>query len=580
MRTLRTQLLSATLLLLSLSLIVMGLWLVGEFHSYYVETVRQALERQGNLAELLVRGRFEEQNLDSLAREVAAATSLRTTIILPDGRVVGETERSPLELENHYDRPEVQEALAGRIGFDTRQSRTTGASMLYVAIPSLGVTGRIAGVVRLALDLTQIDRAFARIRLLALVGGSIALLFGAFLALLTARGISWPLERMAEVARGLAAGDFGHRASEVGPLETRELARAFNSMAGNLEEQFSKVRVTADRLAVVLESMRDGVLLMDGGGNIELANPAAEEMLGFPSGKLAGQPKTILSRHAELSERIAQAYRERQATIERITLGGSGAPRHMRVGVLHMGSRQVLITLQDLTEVYRALDVRREFVANVSHELRTPLTSLGLMVENMINGALDERPIAEDFLRRMQGEIQRLTKMVLELLQLSRLESRSEELEQAYFPVLPLLNEINDEFIDMLALKNLRLTFSGDLAAGIVGDRGKIKQVIINLLDNAARFSPEGETIIVGVVEHRRDLEFYIRDHGPGVAPEHLPRVYERFFKASSSRGGGTGLGLAIVKHIVEAHGGSVYARSKLGQGATFGVHIPKHPAT
>ncbi len=236
----------------------------------------------------------------------------------------------------------------------------------------------------------------------------------------------------------------------------------------------------------------------------------------------------------------------------------------------------MLIVLQDLTEVYTAIDIRRDFVANVSHELRTPLTSLGLMVENLLRGALDERDVAEDFLRRMAGEIERLTEMVMELLKLARLESGQEELRMSGFLAGELVQEAVSTMQGLLVSRRQKVVLEGEKGVVFSADREKLKQVFINLLDNASKFSPPGSTITIGLREHSHEVDCSVKDRGAGVLPEHLPRVYERFFKSSPSRGGGTGLGLAIVKHIIEAHGGSVYVRSKLGEGSTFGFTLPK----
>jgi len=403
----------------------------------------------------------------------------------------------------------------------------------------------------------------------------LALIVGSLLAIIYTQAVRKPLRLMAEVALGIANGDFHRRADVSGPTEIRQLARALNNMADNLERELHRVQVTAEKLQAVLGSLRDGVLLIDNRENIELINPRAAEMLGFNVEVVLGKRDTLLLRHPELSELLRQARREVSACYRRILLGGQ-AVRHIRAAVLPLESKRMLIVLQDLTEVYTAIDIRRDFVANVSHELRTPLTSLGLMVENLLRGALDERDVAEDFLRRMAGEIERLTEMVMELLQLARLESGQEELRMGGFLAGELVQEAVGTIQGLLVSRRQNVVLEGEPELSLSGDREKLKQVLINLLDNASKFSPEGSTITVGLREHSHEVDCSVKDRGAGVLPEHLPRVYERFFKSSPSRGGGTGLGLAIVKHIIEAHGGSVYVRSKLGEGSTFGFTLPK----
>lgn len=574
LRNLKAQLLVTILLLLSLSLGIMGFWLVNEFRSFYLERAQHSLIQQAQLAEVLARDQFDAAPMQSLAHTVSKAVGTRTTFILPTGQVVGESERDPAHLDNHQNRPEVKEALAGRIGINARHSPTLDVPMLYVAVPSLDARGNIHGVVRLALDLTEINAAFARIRWIALTGGLIALLIGSVLAVANAEGVSEPLREMSQVALRIAKGELECRAEATGPIETRQLAKALNTMADNLQQELNRVQVGAEKLQSVLGSMRDGVILVDRQENIELLNPAAEEIVGFKAEATVGMRDIVLERYPELSSLLRQSRKNGIAAIRRISLGG--APKHIRAGVLPLDSGRTLITLQDLTEVYRAVDIRRDFVANVSHELRTPLTSLGLMVENLLRGALDEREVAEDFLRRMSVEIDRLTRMVLELLQLSRLESDKEQLIKSPVIMTDLVAEVKADMAALLEQRRQTLAFKA-ASITVLADRAKLKQVLINLIDNASKFSPAGSEIYVGVDETTTAVEAYVRDRGPGIPAEHLPRVYERFFKGSASRGGGTGLGLAIVKHIIEAHGGSVYVESRPGEGAKFGFILQKH---
>jgi len=573
-RSFRARLSTTVLLLLALSLGVMGTWLTAEFRVFYMARVEESLVRQARLVELLVRDNFAPEHLRELAPRVGELDNVRVTFLSPAGLVWGESARDAASLDNHSDRPEVRRALGGEIGVHTRVSATLGMPMLYVAVPVWDVAGRLQGVVRVALDLSAMETAFARVYLLAISGGLVALLIGGVLALAHAQAVSEPLHKMSEVALEIAGGNIARRADVAGPTEIRRLAHALNTMAHNLEGELKRVQVAAEKLQAVLESLRDGVLLIDNRQNIELINDAAAEMLAFSPAVTLGQRDTILMRHPELSELLRLAKNEGSACHRRIVLSGQTA-RHIRAAVLPLEGGRIMIVLQDLTEVYTAVDSRRDFVANVSHELRTPLTSLGLMVENLLRGALEEKDVAIDFLRRMAGEIERLTEMVLDLLRLSRLESGTEGLRQTRVVVFELVREVVEGMFGVLDNKKQVVVVEGDRGTVLWGDREKVRQVIINLLDNASKFSPAGSRITIGFSAHAQETEVYVADHGPGILPEHLPRVYERFFKSSASRGGGTGLGLAIVKHIIEAHGGSVHVRSRLGEGAIFGFTLP-----
>jgi len=576
LRSFRARLSITVLLLLALSLGVMGAWLAAEFRIFYMVRVEESLVRQARLVELLVRDSYTPAHLRSLAPRVGGLDNVRITFLSPAGVVWGESAREAESWDNHSDRPEVKTAISGEVGVHTRVSATLGVPMLYVAVPVWDAAGILQGVVRVALDLTGMEAAFARVHLLAFSGGLVALLIGGALALAHAQAVSEPLHKMSEVALKIADGNIACRADVAGPTEIRRLAQALNTMAHNLEGELKRVQVAAEKLQAVLASLRDGVILIDNRENIELINDAAAEMLAFSAAVMLGQRDTMLMRHPELSELLRLAKNERSACHKRIVLSGQAA-RHIRAAVLPLEGGRIMIVLQDLTEVYTAVDSRRDFVANVSHELRTPLTSLGLMVENLLRGAIDERDVAQDFLRRMAGEIERLTEMVLDLLQLSRLESGTEGLRQTRVVVSDLVREVVEGMYGLLDNKGQIVEVLGDHGTTLWGDREKVRQVIINLLDNASKFSPAGSNITIRFRAHAQETEVYVADHGPGILPEHLPRVYERFFKSSASRGGGTGLGLAIVKHIIEAHGGSVYVRSRLGEGATFGFTLPNH---
>ncbi|MBT9176832.1 MAG: Sensor histidine kinase ResE [Firmicutes bacterium] len=556
-----------TFLTLAFLLALMGSWQLTQYRLLVVSRVEEDLTRQAHLAEQIVRAVFVETQAQELALQVSAATLAEVTLISPDGRVLADTRRAPHNLGNQLDRSEVALALEIGVGLSTHQDE------VHAAVISRHADGSARGVVRLSLSLNEVNAALTRVRWQVTAWSILVILLVTVATLAYAENISELLHRMAEVAGRIARGQTSQRAVAEGPTETGELARSLNAMADSLHLELQHVQMSAERLGVVLGSTRDGVILIDKQENIELLNAAAEAMLGFRAAAAVGTRDTLLERYPDLAALLRQARRERIAINRRVSLSGTGAGV-IRAAVVPLVSGRILITLQDLTEVYRAVDIRRDFVANVSHELRTPLTALALMVENLLRGAIDEREVAMDFLRRMAGEIDRLTKMVLELLLLSRLENEREQLIKSDFPVSELIVEVIEDLRGLWGNKEQRLAH----VAGptfIHADRAKLKQVFINLLDNAIKFSPPGSSVTVEVQELAAGVRVAVKDQGPGIPVEHLPRVYERFFKGSAARGGGTGLGLAIVKHIIEAHGGSVAVESKTGRGATFVFVLP-----
>jgi two-component system phosphate regulon sensor histidine kinase PhoR len=566
-KTLAGQWVLLTLVILTVSLAFMGSWQLAQYRQLVIGRVTEDLTRQAYLAEQIVRAGAAATEAQVLAMQVRAATAAEVALISPTGLVLADTRRAPHTLGNQLDRPEVALALKDGVGVDTR------ADELHVAVLSRFADGTPKKIVRLSLGLHEVDAALARVRLQVTAWGILVILLVTVVSMAYVGNIGELLRGMTAVAGRIARGQTSERASAEGPEETSDLARSLNAMADSLQLELQHVQMSAERLGVVLGSTRDGVVLIDKQENIELLNAAAEAMLGFKAAAAVGTRDSLLERYPDLASLLRQARRDRIAVNRRVSLSGTGAGV-VRAAVVPLVSGRILITLQDLTEVYRAVDVRRDFVANVSHELRTPLTALAIMVENLLRGAIDEREVAVDFLRRMAGEIDRLTKMVVELLLLSRLENEREQLIKSEFQVSELIAEVIEDLRGLFAGKEQRIKHVARPTV-VHADRAKLKQVFINLLDNAIKFSPAGSAITVEVEELASGVKVAVKDEGPGIPVEHLPRVYERFFKGSAARGGGTGLGLAIVKHIIEAHGGTVAVESKTVGGATFVFVLP-----
>lgn len=556
-----------TIVVLAVSLAVMGSWQLAQYRLLLVRHITEDLTRQAYLAKQVVQAAPAETQAQVLALQIHAATAAEVVFISPAGLVQADTRRALHTPGNQLDRPEVTAALKVGVGTYTR------AGEIHVAVLSRFADGSPKRIIRLSLSLNEVDTVLARMRLQITAWSILVILLVTLLSTAYAGSISELMRGMTEVARRFARGQTAQRALAEGPQETSDLARSLNAMADSLQLELQHVQMSAERLGVVLGSTRDGVILIDNQENIELLNAAAEAMLGFRAAAAVGTRDSLLERYPDLAALLKQARRDRVAVNRRVSLSGTGAGV-VRAAVVPLVSGRILITLQDLTEVYRAVDVRRDFVANVSHELRTPLTALAIMIENLLRGAIDEREVAADFLRRMAGEIDRLTKMVVELLLLSRLENEREQLIKSEFPVSELIAEVIGDLQGLWGSKEQRLRHMA-VSTLVHADRAKLKQVFINLLDNAIKFSPPASSITIEVQELAPGVRVSVKDEGPGIPVEHLPRVYERFFKGSAARGGGTGLGLAIVKHIVEAHGGTVAVESKTAGGATFVFVLP-----
>jgi two-component system phosphate regulon sensor histidine kinase PhoR len=590
--------------------------------SYQVRRVRLADLEAQLLAEarvladstqpLLARGE-DADALDSLAQRWASLLEARITIIGMDGTVLGESQHDRTEMGNHLDRPEVQQALTTGQGSSIRFSQTVGYEMMYVALPVRAPSGgQVMGVIRVALPLRQIEAGVSRLRQTILTAGLITALLAALMALLIAERTARPVRRLTHVAERMAEGDLGARLFPTSRDEVGQLTLVFNHMADQLREKVTTLAEEQDRLTVVLEHMADGVLITDSTGRVQLINPAAARLLGTTQAAALGRSFVQVVRDYRLVELWENCYeqgKEQNTTLELDRLGlflqvivtpfqeinaqphfsVPGTSYSAGVGGVHLGLQpkyrqaQVVI-LQDLTQIRRLDTVRRDFISNISHELRTPLASLKALVDTLRDGALDDPPAAQRFLDRIETEVDAMTQMVQELLELSRIESGRVPLSLVPTPVADVVAPPLERLHPQAERAGLSLTVDlpSDLPP-ILADAERVRQVVTNLLHNAIKFTRPGGRVTVRAypVEDEGQLPkadryhsaviIEVADTGVGIPADDLPRIFERFYKADRARsGGGTGLGLAIAKHIVQGHGGRIWAESIEGQGSTF----------
>ena len=515
--------------------------------------------------------------LDSQARRWADLLGARVTIISRTGAVLGESHAERGNMENHLDRPEVQQALLTGQGSSVRPSETVGHDMIYVAT-AIRAEGQVAGVVRLAVSLEAVEARIARLRQTILAVTLPATLVAVLIALLIAERTGRPIRKLTEVAERLAKGDLDARLVPTTRDEVGQLTQVFNHMADRLQEQVAGLAREQSRLAGILEHMADGVIIADGDGQVLLINPAAAQLLQTSARDAVGRSLAQVLRHHQLIQlwrRSRERHEEQAATVE-VDLQGLFV--QAIVTPLPEPSRQgFLVILQDLTRIRRLETVRRDFVSNISHELRTPLASLKALAETLRDGALEDPPAAKRFLDRMETEVDSLAQMVQELLELSRIESgraplRLEPVAVAEV-VMPPVERLRPQ------AERAGLTLAVHVGAGlppIVADAERLRLVITNLVHNAIKFTPPQGQVTVTASAAGNEVTISVRDTGVGIASEDLPRIFERFFKADRARsGGGTGLGLAIAKHIVQAHGGRIWVESRRGEGSTFFVSLP-----
>ncbi|MEZ4676167.1 MAG: ATP-binding protein [Caldilineaceae bacterium] len=384
---------------------------------------------------------------------------------------------------------------------------------------------------------------------------------------------AYTLRRLTKVAEQITAGDLSARTLSISGGEVGQFVRAFNRMADKLQAQMAKRAREKDRLHTVLHTMTDGVLLLNRHNYVRLLNDAAAQILHISAERALKRSFTQTvrdHRFVEVFTRCQQSGTTESAILE---LEPDVVIRMVVTPFLRGKDRGHLVVLQNLSRMHQLQMARRDFVSNISHELRTPLASLRALVETLSDGAIDDKVAAQRFLHHMEVEVDALTQMVQELLELSRIESGNAKLELASVSAATLLNQSSDRLRAQAERAEITLLVdAAETLPAVRVDVGRMQQVITNLIHNAIKFTQSGGTITISAKLSRADkITVAVRDSGVGIAHDDLPRIFERFYKADRARaGGGTGLGLAIAKHIVQAHGGTIWAESTPGKGSTF----------
>jgi len=500
-----------------------------------------------------------------IARQVSEATGARATIIDRSGKVLADSEADPATMENHAHRPEFAAALNGSIGEATRTSKTVGVDFLYTAAPTT------SGAVRLAYPLAEINKNTTATRTSLIRGSLLALLIAIVLSAGAAVLISHRLQRIVNFAEKVAGGNLSARIDVESSDEIARVAMALNATAERLEQSFTEVEAGRQQLEAVLNSMQAPVIAVNHEERIEWVNGAMNRLMPNRVRLHARLLETIREPDLLLAVRETIQKRQIHTTRARILPG-----RTYEATVAPMLARSAVVLLHDLTDIERVEKTRRDFIANVSHELRTPLTSIQGYAETLLDLDTSEDGTRE-FLEIIRKNASRMSRLTEDLLTLARVESGEQRFHIQVIPASQLMREAQQYFGEMAHSQGseVHIELSNDVM--VKADPEAIHQVFSNLISNAVKYCP-GTPIVIGAHQQDDLVEFFVRDSGPGIASEHLPRLFQRFYrvdKARSRESGGTGLGLAIVKHIVIAHGGSVRVESELNHGSTFFFTLP-----
>ena len=515
--------------------------------------------------------------IDGYIHDLSAATEYRITVIRTDGTVIFDSAEDPATMENHLTRPEITKALTGESSIETRYSRTLQKQLMYAATPIIE-DGKILGVVRTAYPLDYIENEMKLVRKSLLYSLLIAAMIIAILTIVSTTILMNPLKFLTSHLLSFEAGKrsdiiMGSRKDEIGQLQ-----RAFNNMTEQINNRFEELNAERLRLDAILNHLNDSILIVDENGTVERINQAAEVMFNVSQANAQNKSLVEIVRQIQLVElwKACVATGKQQTTTvetspDRTFLQGIASP-------ITWGDQQnFMLIFQDLTRIHQLESIRKDFVSNVSHELRTPLSSLKALTETLQDTVIDEPQTSQKFLTRMNQELDNLTQLVNELLELSRLESGRVPLDRQVVSPSFLMQAVEDRM--KLQAERNGIEFSIDFPEtipDIVADPGRIEQVFTNLVHNAIKFTPPGGKITIHSQSDENQVIFIISDTGIGIAPEMLPRIFERFYKADRSRAStGAGLGLSISKHVIESHGGKIWAESEPGNGTTIYFALP-----
>jgi len=574
------------LLIVLIPLLAFSRYAGFSMRQFYLEQTAINLEARANLLKeqvtrYLLAG--DEKNIDLLCKRAGKSSDTRITVMQISGTVLGDSEKNPVEMVNHSDRPEFVKAMTGETGVFTRYSDTLREPMMYLAI-LLTEDGKPVGVLRTSVSISAIDNQLAIIQKRTSFGVLVVALIAALASLFFSRRVSRPLEKIREGAGRFAKGDLAYRLPVFASSETELLAKTMNDMAANLDERMQTIIRQRNELEAVLSSMLEGVVAINLEEIIISVNQVAARMFHQETSELLNRSVQEAIRNPDFQRFIRLALLDentREADLffylkGEALLNTRSAPLRNAAGE-RIG---ILIILNDVTRLRRLENMRRDFAANVSHEIKTPLTAIKGFTETLKSGALNRPEEAARFVEIIENHTNRLIAIIEDLMKLSIIEQNLDNKKIALTEsrVLPILSSAVLNCRVKADEKKIKILCICDEALTAKLNAALIEQAFVNLLDNAIKYSESGSSIEIEATKTDSEVSIAFQDHGIGIGTEHLSRLFERFYRVDASRSrklGGTGLGLAIVKHIVIANAGKVTVESTPGKGSRFVIHIP-----
>lgn len=574
-------------LILVVGLLIGYSYLSDQLNSFLESNLQDNLKRELLLARSYLESRltasYNSADIDAFADTIGIKLTVRVTIINLDGSLLGDSDLNREELlraENHLDRPEVQAALRSGFGQSTRYSYTIKKNLLYMAIP-FGKE-KTSGILRLSMALADIDIFEAepqkKIILTMVIVLGLSVIFTAFISFIVTK----PLEEMATIAKGMAKGDFSKKPIVYSKDEIGNLANALTYMSDEIKKNIATITREVTKLDIILSSMFEGIMVINAREEITLMNPSLRKMFMIDMDPIGKKPLEVI-RNSAVQKIVDDLLQDKRRFINEKILVTQTEEKFLEINAVsllrHNISEGCVLVFHDITELRRLEKIRQDFVANVSHELRTPMSSIKGYAETLLHGALEDRINARDFINIIHQDSNRLANLIDDLLDISRIESGKMELVVMALELKPIIQRIIGVLEQPAREKSLSITCDfPDVLPRVLTDDKRLSQVLLNLLDNAVKYTPAGGRIKIILSIKEKFIQVDIADTGIGIPAEDIPRIFERFYRVDKARSrelGGTGLGLSIVKNIVSAHGGEVWVDSEYGKGSTFSFTIP-----
>ena len=577
-----------------LVLILLGTFITGAFSYYiaqrhYIMEVEHKLLTVGNIIKqdfIKPEKSINTVNLNEIALWYQEITNMRITFIDVSGNVQGDSAADYTVLENHADRPEVIQAFKTGKGVSIRYSDSVNEYLKYVAlrIDSIEIEPLI---VRLSISIGDTKVIRKQMMILIIISVLIAVIVASGLGLQFANRITRPINELINFSKNITKGNFKSHVRVEANDEIGMLACSFTEMQQQLDKTITKLREKNAEMKAMLDSMIGGVIAVDNKNRIILINNAAIEIFNINSEKIIGENILLVVRNQLFNQLLKKYYKDASRDKQQVT-DIQVDEQHYKIYCSKIETKQedktskiigALIIIQDITNIRKLEQIRSDFVSNVTHEIKTPLTSIKGFTDTLKNGAIDDKEVAQHFLDIIDIEAERLSNLIGDILELSEIETMKKDIRIENYCLEDIVKEVLDVVTQSAAQKNIEIGYTLDSDIHLVRvNKDRLKQILLNLVDNGIKYNNEGGKVHIVCKRHYKMIEFQVKDNGIGICEQHIPRLFERFYRVDKGRSrnqGGTGLGLSIVKHIVNLYGGHLKVESEIGKGTVFIIQLP-----